>query len=397
MAANPPVSVVFTPPGEPSCPDCGRRQVSLPQPLPPVGDDFDWRLRDYDGIRRFMLEELAARFPERNRWTAADLEVVLVEALAAVLDQLSDMLDRVAAEAVLETARQPASVRRLLAFIGFDAARAEGLVDDPPATPNGLSAAAKLERLWTREPWRMDEARLAGPRAIHTQRRIVTPEDAAARLAEHPLVLRASAWPEWSGAWPRLRAAVVLAGDAMLDERFDARPAGPALLAETLAWSAANGWPPPVQGTATPTYRAALAPHVEALRMAGTELVLADAVFVGLFLSVSVRVAPEYFRSEVRDAVEAALGSGADGFFAPGRLAFGEDVYASDLYQALMALDGVEDVCLNALRRIGAHQPDQLAAGRVPLEGIEIAACDNDPARPERGRYALFLHGGRAG
>jgi hypothetical protein len=152
-----------------------------------------------------------------------------------------------------------------------------------------------------------------------------------------------------------------------------------------------------VQGTATPTYRAALAPHVEALRMAGTELVLADAVFVGLFLSVSVRVAPEYFRSEVRDAVEAALGSGADGFFAPGRLAFGEDVYASDLYQALMALDGVEDVCLNALRRIGAHQPDQLAAGRVPLEGIEIAACDNDPARPERGRYALFLHGGRAG
>jgi hypothetical protein len=49
------------------------------------------------------------------------------------------------------------------------------------------------------------------------------------------------------------------------------------------------------------------------------------------------------------------------------------------------------------LRRVGAHQPDQLAAGRVTLEGIEIAACDNDPARPERGRHALFLHGGRAG
>ena len=79
-----------------NCPDCGGRSVDLPQVLPVIGDDFDWLVRDYDGFRLFMLEELAARFPERTRWTPADMEVVLVEQLAAILDQFSDQLDRVA-------------------------------------------------------------------------------------------------------------------------------------------------------------------------------------------------------------------------------------------------------------------------------------------------------------
>jgi hypothetical protein len=51
------------------CPDCGVREAQLPAALPDAGDDFDWRVRDYDGYRMFMLEELHARFPERKRWT----------------------------------------------------------------------------------------------------------------------------------------------------------------------------------------------------------------------------------------------------------------------------------------------------------------------------------------
>ena len=54
MAEEPQVLLDF--PG--GCPDCGDRQVELPAPLPPVGDDFDWRVRDYDGFRLAMLEEL---------------------------------------------------------------------------------------------------------------------------------------------------------------------------------------------------------------------------------------------------------------------------------------------------------------------------------------------------
>ena len=62
-----------------SCPDCAVREVNLPAALADVEDDFDWLVRDYNGFRLFMLEELAARFHERRRWTPADLEVVLVE------------------------------------------------------------------------------------------------------------------------------------------------------------------------------------------------------------------------------------------------------------------------------------------------------------------------------
>ena len=142
MAENPQITLEFG--GR--CPDCAERRVALPPALPAVGDDFDWLVRDFDSLRRFMLEELAARFPERRRWTPGDLEVVLLEVLAAVLDQLSDMADRTAAEALLETARRPQSVRRLLSLIGFDAATDEGVEFTTVGSDafNGLSFLPEL-------------------------------------------------------------------------------------------------------------------------------------------------------------------------------------------------------------------------------------------------------------
>ena len=142
MADTPVSELVF----KGNCPDCGAREVHLPAALPKPGDDFDWRVRDYDGFRMFMLEELAARFPERNRWTPADLEVVLVEVLATVLDQLSDMLDRVANEAFLETARRPETVRNLLSFIGYDAVLAAKSKDHIDDDLDGDEAIAALEK-----------------------------------------------------------------------------------------------------------------------------------------------------------------------------------------------------------------------------------------------------------
>ena len=105
---------------EGGCPDCGDRRAVLPLPLPQIANDFDWRARDYDSFRLFMMQELAYRFAERRRWTPADVEVVIVEVLAAALDRASHALDAVQAERYLETARRPQSVRRLLKLIGYD-------------------------------------------------------------------------------------------------------------------------------------------------------------------------------------------------------------------------------------------------------------------------------------
>lgn len=401
MAGNPRTTLTF----EGNCPDCGRRQVDLPAALPVIGDDFDWRVRDYDGFRLFMLEELLARFPERSRWTPADLEVVLVEVLAAALDQLSDMADRVAGEAFLETARRPESVRRLLKLIGYDAVRAAGLADDPTELTTARSAVDKLEALWLQEPHSMDAARQAGPRAIHTQHRMVTAEDYAERLEDHPLVLRAHAWSAWSGSWTSIHIAVIAWNNLALDVALPVVVPGD-LLAESLdalkrrvnLFHQQRGLPAPYAALGdNPAIRTVLRRYAHAYRMAGQEVLLQDAEVLGISMAVSVRVAEHYFQSEIRYAIDQALGTGVGGFFEPGRLRFGEDLHASDILETLMALDGVETVCLNRFKRVGRRFPDQSDAGLIVLDGLQVAVCDNDPMRPERGYYSLMLHGGRKG
>ena len=122
-----------------------------------------------------------------------------------------------------------------------------------------------------------------------------------------------------------------------------------------------------------------------------------DAEPVGIEISMSVRIAGNYFQSEVRRAVSDALGSGLGGFLEPGRLQFGEDLHASDLIETVMALEGVEAVCLNRFKRMDKRYADQSEGGRIELDGVEIAICDNDTANPERGLLRLATHGGQRG
>ena len=378
---------------EGGCPDCGLRTIDLPRTLDAVGDDFDWLVRDYDGFRAFMLEDLAARTPQRQRWTAADMEVVLVEALAAVLDRLSDMLDRVTAEAYLETARRPDSVRRHLRLIGYDAAQhaaAAGQIGEGTAAEQ----RSALLDLWLRHPELMDAAKEDGPKEIRTQRRMVTLADHAERLEDHPLVSRATAWSTWTGTWTTVWAAVITASGDLLDDASVAFP--PEVRAAIEEFYEERGLRVPGLSPGT-TIRTVLTPYVDAYRMAGQEVVLQDVVPVPIAMALSIRVDDDYFQSEVRRAVAQALGTGPGGFFEPGRLAFGEDLHASDVVQTLMALEGVDNVCLNRFKRVGLQHPDESDTGVIALDGLEIAVLDNDPADPGRGYYRLDLHGGRRG
>ncbi len=392
MAENPIPKLVF----QGRCPDCGSRQITLPTNLPPLGDDFDWTARDYDAIRLFMLEELAARFPERQRWTSADVEVVIVEALAAMLDQLSDMTDRVAAESYLDTARRPESVRRLLRLIGYDAVRLARLKDEPEYKPHRLTAEEQLERLWIEDPSLMERARRAGPRAVHDQHRMVTVNDYTRRLEEHPIIMRAAARGQWSGSWMTLRVAVILPWpNATLDDEITF---GRETQEAIERFHEQRGIAVPDWDTQPkPTQRMIVRPYLDAYRMVGQEVMLDDAVPIGVALHLSVNVAGGYFQSEVRRAVDNALSTRPGGFFEPGRLSFFEDLHASDLFQVLMALEGVDNVCLNRFKRLGGQYPDQSTQGIISLKGLEIAVFDNDPEQPERGYFHLALHGGRKG
>lgn len=400
MAESPRVNLRY----QGTCPDCGVREVHLPPALPDTGEDFDWRVRDYDSFRIFMLEELAARFPERKRWTPADIEVVLVEALAAILDQLSDMLDRVAAERFLETARRPETVRNLLAFIGYDAVATAKAKNHIPSDLNKADTITALEHHWSDFPHAMLQAKRQGPREIHTQKRMVTVEDYTLRLREHPLVLHAHAWQKWTGSWFTIQLAVIAWSNLKLDQKLDSDDPEEFVkkYSEDLQTSIANfykskGLVPPALKETKPTIRMILRPYVDAMRMAGQEVILHDPIYVGIYISISVSVTPNYFQSEIRHTMSQKLGHGPSGFFEPGQLGFGENVYAADIIQTLMTIDGIDHICLNRFKRIGSQYPDRAKEGFIPLDGLEVAICNNQADNPSEGYYRFKLHGGLRG
>jgi hypothetical protein len=391
MADSPQIDLFFR--GE--CPDCGVREVRLPAALPNPGDDFDWLVRDYDGFRLFVLEELAARYPERKRWTPADIEVVIVEALATILDQLSDMSDRVAAEAFLETARQPQMVRHLLSFIGYDAVAKAQQKDQIGSALDEQEAVQQLEAFWWDNPHAMQAAKRQGPWQIHTQKRMVTAEDYAVRLREHPMVVHAHAWSEWSGSWFTMYVALITRDNIALDESADYTEA---LLTEVTNFhEGISVRLVDLTVSPKPTLRMILRPYIDAYRMAGQEVLVQDPLYVGIYLSMSIRVSERFFQSEMVHAISEILGHGPGGFFEPGQLGFGEDIYASDIVEVLMTLDGIEHVCLNRFKRIGGQYPDRAKSGFIPMDGLEVALCNNNRSHPATGYYRLKLHGGLKG
>ncbi len=293
MADEPMVNLEYTE----GCGDCGDRRVELPAPLPGIGDDFDWDVRDYDGYRLFMLEELTARFPERRSWTPADMEVVIVETLSVVLDQLSDMNDRIQAESFLETARRPDSVRRLLEMIGYKPLlhtdkKMLDMVSDAESSDNQL-----LEKLWRYYPHLMEEAKLAGPRSIHQQHRMVTLEDYRNQLLDHPLVLDVDAYTKWTGSWYTHYVVVRLIENILLDDSLSKELVVPHAIDteeafihyESLmeAYYQQQEIPeiPVIEGR---TSRFLLQDVIGQQRMIGQEVFLEDATLVGIVLTVSL-------------------------------------------------------------------------------------------------------------
>lgn len=85
----------------------------------PAAPVIDYTARDYDTIRRLILDRLALTTPDWVERNAADLGTTLVELLAHTTDRISYMQDAVATEAYLDTARRRVSVRRHVRLIDY--------------------------------------------------------------------------------------------------------------------------------------------------------------------------------------------------------------------------------------------------------------------------------------
>lgn len=97
----------------PSCPAPGAEQVPI-----------DYLAKDFGSFRQALSEFSALRYPAWAERSEADIGVVLMEALAAVADELSYYQDRVSAESTIQTATQRLSVLRHARLVDYEPAPA---------------------------------------------------------------------------------------------------------------------------------------------------------------------------------------------------------------------------------------------------------------------------------
>lgn len=103
-----------------ACPsdfDCRTEKVCPPAPL--SSPQIDYLAKDYQSLRRLMLDRMSVLMPEWQERNAADFGVAVVEMLAFVGDYLSYQQDAVATEAYLGTARRRVSVRRHARLVDY--------------------------------------------------------------------------------------------------------------------------------------------------------------------------------------------------------------------------------------------------------------------------------------
>ena len=130
----------------PECPDLGSCFSPAPQVAPPAASPVQSYLgRDWDGLRRELVEELLRRDPAADL-SIADPTITLIELFAHAGDLLAYRQDRVATEGYLETARLRTSVRRHARLVDFavsdgQAARTSvHVVVAPEAAPVAVTA-----------------------------------------------------------------------------------------------------------------------------------------------------------------------------------------------------------------------------------------------------------------
>ena len=229
-----------------------------------------------------------------------------------------------------------------------------------PRCGNPLPAAGGVD------PEDVDVVRRDAPEAFRTQERAVTAADYAAAAERRPDVQRAAASFRWTGSWHTVFVTPDRFGGADIDDAYETR----------------------------------LRQHLERFRMAGYDLDINAPRYVPLDVELHICVKPDYFRADVRRAVEVALSSGVQpggelGHFHPDQFSFGGPVYLSALIAAAQSVEGVESVRVDRFRRMVDPSPLSLDEGVIAIGGLEIAQLANNPNFRERGRLTIEAGGGK--
>lgn len=204
------------------------------------------------------------------------------------------------------------------------------------------------------------------PRAFITQERAVSMADYENVSESSPQVKQAVAQLRWTGSWYT----VFIAAE------------------------------PQNAGNLTSAQQKSLTRLVNRYRLAGQDVQLESPQYVPLEIKLTVCVDPEYFQSDVKQALLEVLGNqmqsnGQPGYFNPDSFEFGETVYLSPIYAAARSVAGVTSVTADVFQPQGVATKSFLKRGEIPLGPLQIARMDNDPSFPNHGRLMLLMQGGK--
>lgn len=203
------------------------------------------------------------------------------------------------------------------------------------------------------------------------QLRAVTTADYVRRAEEVPGVSRAAATYLWTGSWRTVRIAI--------------DPEGTTVLSDSL--------------------RAAVARHLETVRLIGEDLELRAPRYVAVALTVVVCLKQDFWPADVRHVLEQEFSDGYTpdgraGFFHPDRWTFGQRLRKSEIAGRIHRVAGVGHIVHMALVRFNQPTPGTYADTTAGPDELfigpdEIVRVGNEPGRLENGFVRFHLQGGR--
>jgi hypothetical protein len=143
--------------------------------------------------------------------------------------------------------------------------------------------------------------------------------------------------------------------------------------------------------------------YLNGRRLAGYDLEILPALYVSLDVIVQFCTAAGFRPSDVQQSLlqalsNTALPGGNLGFFHPSLFSFGDPVYVSRLYAAIMAVPGVDSAQITRLSQLHSPNPDadtstNLAQGFLSVTAEQIIRLDNDRNFPQNGSLSIVPKG----
>ena len=217
------------------------------------------------------------------------------------------------------------------------------------------------------DPEPIEVVKLTAPAALRSGLERAVTEDDYARVAERsPDVSKAVATFMWTGSWHTVSLTIDPRGSTVL----------------------------------TPEQSARILSLVRRYSQLGYDLRIEQPVFVPLAIGMEVCVDAGHFRGNVEAALAIELSNrvltgGKPGFFHPDRFTFGQTLYASQVYAAVVSVEGVASAVVTRFGRQGSDSTDELEKGSITPGRREILRLDNDPNFPENGVLRLWMRGGK--